>query len=97
VLGTFTPNEYAAKTFTLYKGEGCDECNKTGYLGRVGIYEIILTSSTMNQIILKEANAEAIENQAKKEGFITMKQDGFLKAIKGVTTIEEVMRVAEEM
>lgn len=97
VLGPLTPSEFASKPFTLYKGEGCVECNKTGYLGRVGIYEIILTSVEMNQLILKRANAEVLEEQSKKEGFISMKQDGFLKALKGVTTLEEVLRVAEEM
>jgi type IV pilus assembly protein PilB len=82
--------------FYLYKGKGCKECNNTGYLGRIGIYETILITPAIARLILERATADAIENQAITEGMITLKQDGYLKAIEGTTTIEEVIRVAEE-
>lgn len=82
-------------TITLYKGEGCHECNNTGYFGRIAIFEIIQITPTINKMILTHQSAKDIENQAKKEGLITMKQDGYIKALSGVTTIEEVLRVAE--
>jgi len=80
----------------LYKGKGCKECNNTGYLGRIGIYESISISQEIAKMILERSTAEDIERQAKKEGMITMKQDGYLKALEGITTIEEVLRVAQE-
>lgn len=79
----------------LYKGEGCQECNQTGYLGRVAIFEVLRVSSAINRMILQQESAKTIEEQAKKEGLIMMKQDGYLKALEGITTIEEVLRVAE--
>lgn len=79
----------------LFKGEGCSECNNTGYFGRIAIFEIIQISQTINKMILSHQSAKDIENQAKEEGLITMKQDGYIKALAGITTIEEVLRVAE--
>lgn len=81
---------------TLYRGKGCKECNNTGYLGRVGIFESVFISPTISKLILERATADTIEQQARKEGMITMKQDGYLKTLEGITTIEEVIRVAEE-
>ncbi len=80
----------------LFVGQGCKECNNTGYLGRIGIFEILVASEKIARMILARETAQAIESQAVTEGMITMKQDGFLKVIEGVTTIEEVLRVAEE-
>ncbi len=80
----------------LYKGKGCKECNNTGYLGRIGIYETIIVSQTIGKLIIERATAEAIEKKAIEEGMITMKQDGYLKVLDGITSIEEVLRVAQE-
>ena len=96
-LGEFMPQEFKDKPLLLWRGKGCPECGNTGYYGRVGIFEIILTSNAINKLILRRANAEDIENEAKKDGLITMKQDGFLKALDGVSSIEEILRVAEEV
>lgn len=98
VLGDLLPKKYTgqeALPIKLYKNEGCPECAQTGYFGRVGIYELLKISATINKMILKQESAREIENQAKKEGLILMKQDGYLKALEGLTTIEEVLRVAE--
>lgn len=81
---------------TLYFGKGCSECNKTGYLGRVGIFEVLVVTEKISRMILAHETAQTIENTSIEDGMITMKQDGFLKVIEGMTTIEEVLRVAEE-
>jgi len=94
ILGNLLPVKESE--MALYKGKGCKECNNTGYLGRIGIYESISISQEIAKMILERSTAEDIERQAKKEGMITMKQDGYLKALEGITTIEEVLRVAQE-
>lgn len=79
----------------LYKGKGCDKCNDTGYLGRIGIYEVLLVTEIVGRFILERTPASKIEEQARKDGMITMTQDGYSKAVEGITTIEEVLRVSE--
>ncbi len=67
-----------------------------GYKGRIGIYEVIKMSPTIRELIMKGATAADIEEQAKKEGMITMLEDGIVKAVQGLTTIEEILRVVSE-
>ncbi len=97
VLGLLLPQQYKEPTapITLVKGAGCGECNNSGYLGRMGIYEVIKVTPAINQMIIKHTTAREIEELAKKEGMIKMKEDGYLKALEGTTTVEEVLRVAE--
>lgn len=96
-LGTLTPKKYEATSeMKLFKGTGCSECSDTGYLGRVGIFEVLRVTPAINKLILNQATADEITNQARADGMISMKQDGFLKALDGITTVEEVLRVAEE-
>ncbi len=96
VLGDFLPKQYQeGKPMILTKGQGCNDCNQTGYLGRIAIFEVLKISSTINKMILQQASGKEIETQARKEGLITMKQDGYLKVLDGLTTIEEILRVAE--
>ena len=80
----------------FFAGRGCRECNNTGYLGRVGIFEVLGVSEKIGRMILNHETGQAIENEAILEGMVTMKQDGFLKVLDGLTTVEEVLRVAEE-
>ncbi len=80
----------------LYKGQGCLECGSSGYLGRMGIFEVLPVNEKIADLILKRSDSYALEKEAITEGMITMKQDGFLKVLKGITTIEEVLRVAQE-
>lgn len=94
ILGNLLPGD--KKEMVLYKGKGCKECSNTGYLGRIGIYEAIVISPAIGKMILEHATADEIEKQAKSEGMITMKQDGYLKVLDGITSIEEVLRVAQE-
>ena len=80
---------------TLYRGKGCNGCNHTGYYGRIGVFETLPVTGSIIQLILKRAPAEAIKKQAVSEGMVTMMQDGYLKVLEGITTIEEVLRVAK--
>ena len=80
----------------LYKGQGCNFCGNTGYLGRTGIYEVLVMTSLINKLVLEHASSADIEKQAISEGMITMKQDGYMKVLEGITTLEEVLRVAQD-
>ncbi|MFH1387695.1 MAG: GspE/PulE family protein [Patescibacteria group bacterium] len=80
----------------FFKGKGCEKCNQFGYKGRIGIYEILLMSPEIKKCILsKESSEEKIEDLAVKQGMITMIQDGLLKTLDGITSVEEVFRVIE--
>ena len=93
VLGNLWP---AGKEIKFYKGQGDEDCGNTGYLGRVGIFEVLPVTEKISRLILQRAAASDIEKQAREEGMITLKQDGYLKALEGVTSVEEVLRVAQE-
>lgn len=93
ILGNLFPQSSELK---LYKGKGCSDCGESGYLGRVGIYEVLVVSEKIARLILEHPDSQTIEKQAVLEGMITMKQDGYMKALQGVTTIEEVLRVAQD-
>lgn len=80
----------------IYEAKGCKRCNQTGYSGRIGIYEILEMTDDLGKIIMKDHSEFAIETEAKKQGMITMKQDGILKVLNGLTSLEEVLRAAEE-
>ena len=94
VLGPLFPKEGTQITF--YKGKGCSECGDSGYLGRVGVFEVLPVTEKIGRLVLQHPDSETIEKQAMLEGMISMKQDGYLKVLQGVTTIEEVLRVAQE-
>ncbi|OGG28109.1 hypothetical protein A3A64_01340 [Candidatus Gottesmanbacteria bacterium RIFCSPLOWO2_01_FULL_48_11] len=100
VLGEFFPKDKPVK---LYHGkvtaEGatpCAECAGAGYLGRVGVFEVFPVTEGVSKLILTRAPMRDIEKQAVSEGMITMKQDGYMKALEGITTLEEVLRVAQD-
>ena len=86
----------AKKKNAYYAGSGCSTCGNTGYKGRIGIFEILGVTETVKQLTLKRASGSDILTQAKKEGLITMRQDGVMKALDGLTTIEEVWRVTKD-
>ena len=94
VLGPLFPKNEAG--IQLYKGKGDTECGNTGYKGRVGVYEVMPITEKISAQILQHSDASAIEKAAKESGMITMKQDGYLKALEGLTSLEEVLRVAQE-
>ncbi len=81
----------------LYKGKGCDACGGIGYKGRVGIYEALRVTEDIQKIIVApDFTLESLEAVARKDGMVTMFQDGLRKAERGLTTIEEVLRVIRE-
>ncbi len=80
---------------TLYKGQGCDTCNQTGYKGRIGIFELLEMTDKVAHLTVENSPADIIEKSAVEDGMLQLLQDGFLRALEGVTTIEEVMRVAK--
>ena len=97
VLGKyFDGAKYPNDKIQLFRGHGCEECGQTGYIGRVGIFEILIVTEKIGGMVLERANAGAIETEARDTGMVTMKQDGYLKALEGVTTLEEVLRVAQD-
>src|SRR5438552_10405409 len=77
----------------LWKGAGCRACRQTGFRGRQGIFELMVTGDTIRELCVQRANASAIRNQALKEGMTTLRQDGWRKVQQGITTIDEVARV----
>ena len=79
--------------YYMYKGEGCDKCDGKGYSGRIGIFEVLSMTDFIGRLVMKNKSTHEIEVEAVRNGMLTMKQDGYLKALEGVTTIEEVMRV----
>jgi len=84
------------KDLYLYEPAGCKRCNNLGYSGRIGIFEILEMTKNLEKIILKEPSEATIREEADRQGMVTMKQDGMLKVLEGVTSLEEVLRVAEE-
>jgi len=95
VLGPLLKLE-PSKKLTLTKGKGCAICNDTGYQDRIGVFEVMAVTEKIGRLILERVAASAIEKQAVEEGMITLKQDGYLKAVEKITTIEEVIRVAQD-
>lgn len=81
---------------TFYQGEGCSRCGKTGYKGRVGIYEIMEVDEDIVHLINQKADANIIKDKARENGMLTMFEDGLLKAKLGMTTISEILRVTKE-
>ena len=81
---------------TVWGPTGCEACSGTGYIGRIGIYELLHISSAVSKLIVERSDAGSIRNFALTQGLSLLKQDGWQKARDGVTTIEEVLRVTRE-
>jgi type IV pilus assembly protein PilB len=94
------PDEYlmaagltdAQKDITFYKGEGCDECNGSGYRGRQGLYEVMANTSELRKLIMQGASVDELRAQALVDGMLTLRMDGMKKVEKGITTLEEVIK-----
>ncbi len=80
----------------LYKGKGCDRCGDEGYSGRIGVFEVLEVDDEIERLILNDSPTSDIHSAAVKNGMVSMQQDGYLKAIEGITSIEEVLRVTRE-
>jgi type IV pilus assembly protein PilB len=92
-LGT---NETTITTLWHANPEGCEECNHTGFKGRIGIYEVLGVSVPIQKMITANATSNQIQDQAISEGMTTMQTDGLVKALRGNTTLDEVLRVTRE-
>ncbi len=79
----------------FFKGRGCKSCDNSGYKGRIGIYEVLAITPEMQQLILKRVSSAELNNLAISQGMVTMIQDGILKALDGITTMEEVWRATK--
>ena len=85
-----------SKPLQIFKTEGCKRCNNVGYSGRIGIFEFIEMTDELAKMILRKPSEGEILEEANRQGMITMKQDGILKVLGGETSLEEILRVAEE-
>lgn len=81
---------------TIMSAVGCEECRGTGFRGRTGIYEILVISDSIRPLIVSRASSTAIKQEAIREGMRTLRDDGWTKVLRGMTTLEEVLRVAED-
>lgn len=83
------------KTFTIFEAVGCKKCGNTGFSGRIGLFEVLSMTPELADIILKKPSDATILKEARRQGMIDIRQDGILKVLEGITTIEEVMRVTK--
>jgi general secretion pathway protein E/type IV pilus assembly protein PilB len=84
------------ETHTIYEPGGCDECRGSGFKGRTGIYEILIVDDHIRPLIIDRASASEIMHAAKQRGLRTLREDGWRKVLRGMTTVEEILRVSEE-
>ncbi len=85
-----------AEAETVYQPKGCDACHKTGYLGRVAIYEFFLMAQPIRDLILQKGSADAIRQKAIELGMKTMREDGWDKVRSGVTSLDEILRMTQD-
>jgi type IV pilus assembly protein PilB len=82
--------------FEIYQPTGCPKCNGTGYKGRAGIYEVMVVSKKIKEMILDRCSTDEIKQQAIKEGMVTLRGDGIDKIKRGITSVEEVLKESSE-
>ncbi len=80
----------------VYRGQGCQLCNNLGYVGRIGIFEVIMVGDAIRELIVRRASAAAVKDEAVKQGMTTMLEDGLSKVFQGMTTTEELLLAAQE-
>ena len=81
---------------TLYHAKGCAQCSNTGYMGRFCILEMLPMTDPLRSLVMKHATSNELKAEAQREGMVSMYEDGMRKAIAGLTTFEEVLRVTRE-
>jgi general secretion pathway protein E/type IV pilus assembly protein PilB len=95
VPSDFPWEEYHARQATLYRPVGCKECRQTGYAGRVGLYELLVTNDEIRQLANERAASQRVKQAAMRGGMQTLRQNGWRKVLAGRTSVDEVMRVAK--
>jgi type IV pilus assembly protein PilB len=78
-----------------WKGKGCDRCRKTGYTGRLGIYEMLVMDDSMRDLVTRNPDVTHLRKLCRERGLVTLRSDGFAKVLKGLTTVDEILRVTE--
>jgi type IV pilus assembly protein PilB len=78
-----------------FKGKGCDKCRKTGYSGRLGIYELLILDDSLRDLVTQNPDVVQLRKLCRERGLVTLRQDGFDKVMKGLTTVDEILRVTE--
>lgn len=96
-LGELSTTDSAITRLWRAHDGGCDNCSHSGYKGRMGIYEVLENNQAIQKLIVSNATSDVIQNQAIKDGMLTMQMDGFIKALRGQTSIEEILRVTREI
>jgi general secretion pathway protein E len=81
---------------TVYRAKGCATCNRVGYRGRSGVYELLILDDDIRQLILKNVDSGTVKKKAMEKGMLTLLDDGALKIARGETTIAEVLSVTQE-
>jgi type II secretory ATPase GspE/PulE/Tfp pilus assembly ATPase PilB-like protein len=79
----------------VFKGKGCDRCRKTGYAGRLGIYEMMVMDDSLRDVVTGNPDVTQLRKLCRERGLVTLRQDGFDKVMKGMTTVDEILRVTE--
>ena len=87
----FDPDEYTGKPF--YRGRGCEVCNYSGYKGRTAIHEILENTDEIKDLVMNNATTDRIREMGRKQGMRTLREDGWLKVLRGMTTMVEVARI----
>jgi len=81
---------------TFYHPGGCSRCRQEGYKGRIGIFEVLEMTEKISEMVSKRASSDEIEKEGLNEGMMKMIEDGIIKAIQGITSIEEILRVTKD-
>ena len=79
----------------MFRGKGCDRCRKTGYVGRLGIYEMLVMDDSLRDLVTANPDVIHLRKLCRERGLVTLREDGFQKVIKGLTTVDEILRVTE--
>lgn len=95
-LSSALPAELIIQQQTFWRAEGCAECGQTGYTKRIGIFEILEVTDTIRKLIMQHSNSDEIRRAARAQGMSTMLEDGFAKAVSGVTSLAEILRVVHD-
>jgi type IV pilus assembly protein PilB len=81
----------------MWKGKGCDRCRKTGYSGRLGIYELLIMDDILRDMVTRNVDVIELRKHCRSSGLKTLREDGFAKVKNGLTTADEILRVTESV
>jgi len=95
ILDSIKDKSLIPSPITFYEAQGCEKCNMSGYSGRIGIYEAILTDENIEKVVKENPSEREIKKAAEPQGILDMRQDGILKVVKGITSLEELERVVD--